>query len=65
MLAVLILANCGNVEIITEGDPKKDTDPVDIAQPKINTKTSIKLLSLQRHHEVFQRLFFVNDFLII
>ncbi|KAI6190914.1 CNDH2-C domain-containing protein [Aphelenchoides bicaudatus] len=70
MLATLILANCGNVQIINKEDENKDAttnkragregeedeycEKVDILQKNINKHTSLKLLSLQRHHEVFE-----------
>jgi len=49
LLALLILANCGNVQIMNE-DGVVDNS----AQPVINKRTTIKLLTLERHHEIFQ-----------
>ncbi|KAI6170265.1 Condensin-2 complex subunit H2 [Aphelenchoides besseyi] len=47
LLAVLILANCGNIEII-------DDDSVDKDQNMIMNETKIKLLSLEEHRRVFE-----------
>ncbi|KAI6195996.1 Condensin-2 complex subunit H2 [Aphelenchoides besseyi] len=47
LLAVLILANCGNVEII-------DDDSVDKEGNMIMNETEIKLISLEEHRKVFE-----------
>jgi hypothetical protein len=55
LLATLILANCGNVDVNNDG---KQWDGV--GKPIINKQTVLKLISLERHHEVFQRFVIFN-----